>query len=320
MTAFELQGAPTGPVDAPAKLSPDQSWSPLERWIWEKLQAGEIANLDDYEDDDGRLPPVDPRKPEGWQDGRRRLAPRFLEDLLLREPYRNGLHRKGVRIRGAWLDDKIDLEWAEVTCQFWLDRCRFEQPVLLTGLRTRHIVSFGGSAFAVDLKLGLARISALLSLIGAKVASKLDMNSADIGQSLLMRSDRRVSQQRAEFDDVVLRGAKVARTLDVDSADIGRSLLMQSDCNVSEHRAEFNEVVLNGARVTGQVALVGAEVTGTLTMDAADIGQNLLMRSDRGVSEQRAEFKDVVLRGAKVRGQVDLRGAKVAGKAPDGLR
>jgi hypothetical protein len=78
LTAFELQEVPTKPVDAPAgPISPDPSWSPLERWIWEKLQAGELANVDDYEDDNGPLPPADPKKPEDWQDGRRRLASRF---------------------------------------------------------------------------------------------------------------------------------------------------------------------------------------------------------------------------------------------------
>ena len=35
------------------------------------------------------------------------------------------------------------------------------------------------------------------------------MDFIGIGQSLLMASNRKVSQQQAEFNDVVLRGARV---------------------------------------------------------------------------------------------------------------
>ena len=346
MTGVELREAPTFPAQAPAgPIPPDESWSSLECWIWQKLQAGAIANIDGYEDDNGRLPPADPRKPEDWQDGRRRLAPRFLEDLLLRETHRSGLHRKGVRIQGAWFADEIDLEWAEIACQICLEGCRFEQRVLLTGLQTPHSVSFDGSAFAADLELLHARISAQLTAVGAefadvvlhdakvggrlvlacaKVAGTLAMESTDISQSLLMRSGTTLSKHRAEFNDVLLTGAKiggqialmgakVAGTLVMDSAEIGTSLLMRSDRTVSEHRAEFNDVVLNSARIGGQLDLRSAKVAGALVMSSVVVRELLLMASDRSVSEHRAEFADVVLTGAKVGGQVALIGAKIAG-------
>jgi hypothetical protein len=118
LTGFELQEALTRPAEASAgAILPGESWSHLERWIWEKLQAGAIANIDEYADDSGRLPPADPKKPEDWQDGRRRLALGFLEDLLLREPYRSGLHRRGVRIEGAWPTTRSTSRW-----QSWLVR------------------------------------------------------------------------------------------------------------------------------------------------------------------------------------------------------
>jgi len=346
LTGVELREAPTFPAQAPAgPIPPDESWSSLECWIWQKLQAGAIANIDGYEDDNGRLPPADPRKPEDWQDGRRRLAPRFLEDLLLRETHRSGLHRKGVRIQGAWFADEIDLEWAEIACQICLEGCRFEQRVLLTGLQTPHSVSFDGSAFAADLELLHARISAQLTAVGAefadvvlhdakvggrlvlacaKVAGTLAMESTDISQSLLMRSGTTLSKHRAEFNDVLLTGAKiggqialmgakVAGTLVMDSAEIGTSLLMRSDRTVSEHRAEFNDVVLNSARIGGQLDLRSAKVAGALVMSSVVVRELLLMASDRSVSEHRAEFADVVLTGAKVGGQVALIGAKIAG-------
>jgi hypothetical protein len=371
LTAFELQEVPTKPVDAPAgPISPDPSWSPLECWIWEKLQAGELANVDDYEDDNGTLPPADPKKPEDWQDGRRRLASRFLGDVLLREPYRSRLHRKGVRIEGAWFNEAIDLSMAQLARGLWLDRCRFEKAADLQYLRTSAFVSLVSSAFTAQVDLQSASIDASLimrgaefnavvllgarvagqvSLIGAKVSGKLDMNSADIGQGLLMHSYRSLSEQRAEFNDVILLGAKVggqvsligakvSGKLDMNSADIGQGLVMRSDRSVSEYRAEFNDVVLSSAKVGGQVSVIGAKISGTLDMNAADIGQSLLMRSDRSVSERReslfmrseasarAEFEDGVnlifaeigrnldVRGAVLSSRLDLTGTRIGGE------
>jgi uncharacterized protein YjbI with pentapeptide repeats len=325
LAGFELHEAPARPADSPAGPIPaDQSWSPLESWIWEKLQAGAIANIDEYEDDNGRLPPADPRKVDDWQNGRRRLTPRFLEDLLLREPYRSGLHRKGMRVEVAWFADQIDLEWADVVRQVWLERCRFEQPVLLTGLLTPHSVSFTGSAFAADLRLSLGRIGGRVDLTGTQVAGTLEIDSADIAERLVMSSNRSVSEHGAEFNDVVLNSAKVSGfvdfscakvngTLDMASADIGQHLFTRSDVSVSEQRAEFNEVVLTSAKIGGQVDLIGAQVASTIRMDSAHIGPILIMASHRSVSEHRAEFNDVVLRGAKIGGQVSLTGAKVNG-------
>lgn len=151
MSGFELQEAATWPPQVPAGAIPHDKWSPLECWVWEKLQTGAIANIDKYRDDS-----ADPRKPGNWRDGRRRLTPGFIADLLLREPYCSSLHRKGVRIVGAWFDDSIDLEWAEVTRPILLGRCRFEKPVRLEGFRTPRSVSFKASAFTASLELRLS--------------------------------------------------------------------------------------------------------------------------------------------------------------------
>jgi uncharacterized protein YjbI with pentapeptide repeats len=361
LAGFELQEAPPRPGDSPAgPIPPDRSWSPLECWIWEKLQTGAIANIDEYGDGSGRLPPAYPTKPAHWHDGRRRLAPSFLEDLLLREPYRSGLHRKGVRVEAAWFAEEIDLSMAELDRPLWLDRCRFKESADLKYLRTSSPISLDGSCFAAQLNLqgawinanlfmsngtdiGLdlylrsaseqqaefnttilngAKVGGQVDMTGAKVTGTLALDSIEIGRSLLMASNLKVSRWQAEFNHVVLRGAsvggqvaligaKIAGTLAMDSIEIGRSLLMASDHEVSETQAEFNTVVLNGAKVGGQVVLNGAKVARVLEMDSAHIGQSLYMTSDRRGSEHQAEFSHVVLRGAKVGGQVVLTGAKI---------
>lgn len=95
-------------------------WTPLERWVWERLRAGEFADIDQYCGDAGPLPPADPKTPEDWLGGDRRLTPEFLSDILLRNPWRGELQRQGVRIYGGWFDETVDLQGARLEHELWV--------------------------------------------------------------------------------------------------------------------------------------------------------------------------------------------------------
>jgi hypothetical protein len=257
------------------RVPPHESWSDLETWVWQEVGSGRIADIN------ARLgKPADPKKPENWGP-ERRLSAHFLETLLLHDPWRGAIPRQGVRIVGALFDEPVNLVEAEIAHELWLDRSHFTSNVDFHRIRTRS----------------------LLSLRGSVVTGTLDMDSASIGGSLLMR-------EGAEFAEVILRsaeigghlsliGAKVTGTLTMDSASIGGSLFMREG-------AEFAEVRLVGAKIGDQLSLIGAKVTGTLDMDSASIGGALLM-------SEGAEFAEVILRGAKVGGQLALVRAKVTG-------
>ena len=324
MSGFELREAPSASAPSPkAPVPADPSWTPLETWVWEKLQAGEIANIDHYQDDQGGLPSADPKNSEEWQDGRHRLSAPFLEGILLEDAYRSAIHRRGVRIVGAWFEDEIDLCDSELHCPLWLDRSRFEQAVSLTDARGR-LISFDGSCFAANLSLARADIGQSLSLrdsaafleidlagvkiggqltmIGANVKGALDLERGDIGKSLFMRDG-------AEFEEIDLRGAKVGGDIDLCGAkvkgclhlfgaEIGASFLMRDG-------AEFQEINALGVKVRGQISLVRAKVKGALDLENAEIGLSLMGGG--------TEFQEIKLIGAKVGGQISLTGAKVGG-------
>src|SRR4029453_2815681 len=80
---------------------PGPGWSEPEQWAWEEIRAGRIA---DFNAREGEL---DPRKPDGW-DGKRKLSPEFLKELLFRDPYRSAIPIEGVRIIGAWFAEPVD--------------------------------------------------------------------------------------------------------------------------------------------------------------------------------------------------------------------
>ncbi len=100
----------------PCGVPPRDIWTEPESWAWQRICVGETA---DFNARTGVT--LDPRKSEGWSD-RRTLSSGFLETILLYEPYRSSLTRKGVRIIGAWFPEPIDLEDARINAELRLDR------------------------------------------------------------------------------------------------------------------------------------------------------------------------------------------------------
>ena len=62
-------------------ISADQAWTPQEQWVWERVQAGAIADFNTREGY-GRQPA--PKGSDNWP-ATRRLRPIFLETVLLHE-------------------------------------------------------------------------------------------------------------------------------------------------------------------------------------------------------------------------------------------
>src|SRR5687768_6422067 len=121
-------------------LSMDE-WTEPEKWVWEKVCEGEIASFNlRYEKD------LDPANIEEWTDDRI-VSPQFLEAILLHEPYRSTLPRRGVRIVGAWIKEKLDLFNGSLTTEWRMEKSRFENDVILEYLRTSNLISFHGSLF-----------------------------------------------------------------------------------------------------------------------------------------------------------------------------
>jgi uncharacterized protein YjbI with pentapeptide repeats len=303
------------------RVPPRESWSDLEKWVWHEIGSGRIADINAHL---GKT--ADPRKPDDWGP-ERRLSTAFLEVMLLHDPWRSTIPRRGVRIVGAWFDETVDLVEAEIAHELRLSRSRFTSEFYLVRLQMQSLLSLYGSVITgtlnmdsaivgggmhmgngaqfADVRLRGARIENQLNLVGAKVTGRLNMNSASIAGALLMREGAEC--ERAEFGEVDLRGAriqgplelvgaKVTGGLNINSSSIGGPLLMSKG-------AEFTEVDLRGARIEGSLNLVGAKVTGPLAMDGVRIAAALLMEG--------AEFTQVILRGARINGHLSLIGAKV---------
>jgi hypothetical protein len=316
------------PDNATSAVPAAEDWTPQEKFVWERVAAGEFADFNEAVGYGGNL---DLEKPEDWADNRV-LRSAFLETILLKDPYRHNLTRRGVTIIGARFSQTIELEGAELDHRLSLSDNLIEKGANLSGVRSKYPIILNGSKVAgtlqangLDLDSDLlvragefaevdltgAHVGGQLVLEGSKVTGRLNMDSLHVEQHLLMSGN-------AEFAEVeltnahiggqlVLDGSKVAGKLDMNGLHVEQHLLMSG-------KAEFAEVELTNAHIGGQLVLDGSKVAGKLDMNGLHVEQDLVMSGN-------AKFAEVELTGAHIGGVLSLIGSKVTGKLDmNGLR
>src|SRR5262249_6575944 len=100
-----------------------------EKWVVERLTAGAVADLRSQRD--------------------RKLSANFLQKLLVGEQPGLKAPRNGLRIRGAIIEEPIELTNAQIPCDVWLKDCQFYQYV-----RFFHAKVEGDAVFDQTLFLG----------------------------------------------------------------------------------------------------------------------------------------------------------------------
>jgi hypothetical protein len=202
MSEVELAVGPALPGE-PCRVPPHESWSDLEKWVWQEVGSGRIADLD------AKLGiTADPTKPGDWQP-ERRLCPTFLETILLHDPWRSAIPRQGVRLEGVWLEDPLELSHALIPCTLWFRRSRLEAGCRIVGsdfsapfilhetfvrgdfcmdaARVRSHLLFRNSTFdEIDLKN--AQIDGQVSLQQSSVSQLLRLHRAHIRGSVFLRA------------------------------------------------------------------------------------------------------------------------------------
>ena len=140
---------------------------------------------------------------------------------------------------------------------------------------------------------------------GASFDGELDADSLQVGDKLLMRSS---ASNKASFKKVILSGAKVTGNAEMDRREFSMAIWTPTPfksaavctCGpTTGTRPASRTVILRGAKVAGQVDMDGASFDGELDADSLQVGDKLLMRSS---ASNKASFKKVILRGAKVTG------------------
>ena len=298
-------------------------WSAAERWAWEEIRAGRVANFNQRY---GAT--LDPTKPEDWDSEAqpRRLSSAFLEAMVLRKPSHDAVPSQGVRIDGAIIEDPVNLPHARLDYQLWLDNCRLPSGLDLTGIRMDDWLSLEGS-WVAKLSMAHAEIDGGLNLKRLICKESAFLPGIAVGRS--------VYASGASFENgVTLRGATIGGQFDLDSAELGEesdlygvnvgalffargtrfgsktsfSCLKVGTHMVMDGGVTFGgDVDLGGASVGGRLLLDGVTVHGAVNMTVVEVGDDL------SLGEKSSFEGDVVLREASIGGSIVARGSTFAG-------
>src|SRR5262245_49552762 len=149
------------------------TWSDAESVAWRDICQGQVANFHE------RFGKLDPGSRDGW-DQKRKLSRRFLETILLEHRFRSAIPRRGIRISGAWLNERVDLVNAKLDSELRIEQSRFEEAVLLSRLKTPFVLSFRGSMFAEPVQLDGISVGEVLDLRESSFKKQCDMTSAKV--------------------------------------------------------------------------------------------------------------------------------------------
>lgn len=277
------EGQPAWP-GGPPTTPPHPDWTDNEKWCWERIHRGEEADLNVKLELEERLHPKDEELWTADVKQERLLSPEFLRMVLLREPWRGAAGDGGVRIVGAYFDRAIELNAARVVLDFWLDFCWQERDFLAASSIWEGVLSFEGSRIKGLVNLTESKILGFSNFSRGGRYSEVRLVAATIGGNIDM-------SRNSAFEGELKMGGMVAN----------KSLIMnRGSC--------FAKINLGSAKISDHLEMSqGSWFCEKLILNSAIIGSSLHMQKG-------SKFKYVDLCWTKVKGGIDLRGAKIAEK------
>lgn len=249
----------SSPINFNANSIPQTSLSETEEWVLDRILSGEIADLSISFEEDKRV-----------------LSARFIEELLTDPTLGDKIPRQGIRIYNAKFIDNIDINNADVQHEVWLIKCRFEQEI-----------DFGDSHFHKDLILNDSQFTGNASFYGLKVDGNLYIISSrfsgDVSLYFAQISDSLIADD-IEFLDpqsyLSFLGLEVGNTASFENAQF----YGEADFSYSKYgirlllnEAHFHNDVTFNTMTAGLYAFYcNAIFNGEVDFIASTIGKSLL--------------------------------------------
>jgi hypothetical protein len=237
-----------------------------EQFVLRQVAAGEIADL---------------KQEFGEAEEDRRLRARFLEELLTGELKVVRVHRRGVRIKNAVVEELMDLQNAQVGDSVELDTCIFKESVSFRDAILEYLdLSCSHFLKAADfhrINVGstfFCRNTIFEGMVNIASAS-IDGQLAAEGAKFLAKTDEVIFNGLKVDKHAFFDGAEFHGPIDCGSAEI-RGQLTAEDAKFfsDKYTANFNAIHCNyvsfkGAEFHGPVDFVAAEIKGQFVALAA---------------------------------------------------
>ena len=256
-----------------------------EEWVVTQTRAGEIADLSK-------------QFPDKEKD-KRKLSAHFLEELLMGALPGIKLHRHGVRIIGATIDEPVDLENAQIPCELWLEHCQFNASADFNSANFAGTVSFENSAFKADAGFNSMKVGRAV-FNDAVFEGPVDFISADIANFEANGAKFQNKEKDATFNSMKVRGyaffknAVFEGPADFGSVDIAGNLEAQgAKFQNKEKIANFSSM-----KVGGDAYFNDGVFEGPVSFILADIASNFSGHGARFQNKEKgANFSSIKIRG-----------------------
>ena len=308
------------------KISPLSKWTEPEKWVWEKICEGKVADFNKRPD----ARPFDPREQEDSENfSDRTLRSGFLETILLHEPFRSAIPSQGVRIIGAYFPEPIDLSDASIDRPLILRLSLFRSKVGMRRLTTSSFIALSGSTFYGNLDMESVTVGGSIDMENGAKFRVVFLNGAKIGNALNMS----VSTFNSLLD---MESVTVGGSIDMKYVTVGFALGMNSVTVGGSIYMDFMSFVAVGSMLSMESAAVGgsiymdfmhfAAVGGSIYMNSVTVGGSIYMNRSTFNSNSilymnsvtvggsidmgdRAKFEMVFLNGAKIGNALNMSGS-----------
>ena len=280
--------------------------SPAENWVIAQVCAGEVADLSK------QFP----------NESERKLGAHFIENLLTAALSGVKLHRHGVRIIGANINEPIDLENAQIPCELWLEHCQFNANASFTGASSEGTISFENSTFKADASFNSMKAGRAV-FNDAVFEGPVDFVAANITSNFEVQGAKFQNKEKtADFGSMKVggyasfKGAVFEGPADFGSADIASNFAAQGvRFQNKEAEASFSSI-----KVGGDISFDGAVFGGPVRFILADIAGNFtghdatFQNTETGANFNSFKVRGYAcfLSGAVFEGPVDFGSANIA--------
>ncbi|MEV2254416.1 membrane-associated oxidoreductase [Streptomyces sp. NPDC050147] len=272
--------------------------TPAELRVWQAFPRGTEVNF--------RTTPDEEATAGNTWGPERTLRATVLRTLLLNGPRTTG-ETAVLKVAGARITGRLDLQYAAVDCPVHLWACYFEEEVDLYGAQLRHLSlgvsvlpSLHATALRLDdsLRLTLCRVRGPVRLAGARITGALFLDRAHIGEP----AQGADSTSAPPPDDVFV--PPIPPVPNRRREDV----LQLNGVVVEDHLSA------RGLTVHGTLRLHGASIAGALDLDGAQLncptgvalrGTGLTVGSDLNARHMTANG-ELCLKGATIAGTLGL--------------